>query len=819
MPNWSVSPPARRHSANTTWRQATSGGPQIPVPRLTATSAARGGTTHTRHRNPRQDLIGLDTPVSRQSFLFSHGVPMLQSLPFSAKDHPDWISYAHQLLIRQRDISREEEAVVHGPADGRKAASCPDIDWPPDSREPRDSTERDKADIADHAGDDAATTGAVIEHRMRRPLSTARLLLLLRLARIFGTAAAFEAQLTDNPLTVLRGFATADLPDVARIIGNLMIPEQWECLSRSDFESYAPPAVVLLHPEIRNDKIEPASMNTFAERIAEVMETSLPLMLLVPDEVVLPEELRPILPDPITLSPLSREILRAALDACYPDAGVMTDASLADRLPDDQAIARLTPLALRLALAAPTVGEAITRLAQPAPKPTASIPHLDQIPDDNPALPAARRIVGDLKAWQAGTVAWSELTRSLLLYGPPGTGKTWLAQAMATSAGISHVSGSFAEWQAAGHLGHMLAAMRKTFAQAFAAAPAILTIDEIDAVGSRSDSDDHARSYRIQVINAFLEQMDAISRREGVIVIGTCNNPSRIDPAILRAGRFDLHIEFGPPGPAALAQILRAKLGDTYDAEEIADLARTASGCTPAQIDTAVRMARSVCRAERRGLRLDDVRNALSLPPQHDGLDWRIAVHEAGHAITCTALDLGDITRITLTPQGGEIARGLPRHEMLLVDMEDEIAYTLAGRTAEHLVLGNFSAGAGGGEESDLALATRIAIMIETSFGLGTRGPIWSGPQEIDRLDIGTRNMVKARLRAGEDKAATILREHQPQLIAIAQELQKRRHLSGADLRRHGLGEPGHEVKHPSQQLPTAEPSQPEGPVAVPDSD
>lgn len=317
-----------------------------------------------------------------------------------------------------------------------------------------------------------------------------------------------------------------------------------------------------------------------------------------------------------------------------------------------------------------------------------------------------------------------------------------------------------------GHLGQVLAAMRHTFAQAYTASPAILTIDENDAIGSRGDSDDHARNYRVQVINGFLEQMDTISRKEGVIVIGTCNNRERIDPAILRAGRFDLHIEIGRPGPAVLAQILHDKLGRDFDLAAITDLART----------------------------------ALALPPQHDALDWRIAIHEAGHAVVCAALDLGQISRITLTPQGGEIARTLPQNETLLANMEDEIGYTLAGRAAEHLIFGEVSAGAGGGEESNLAIATRIDIMIETAYGLGSQGPIWSGMHEIGKLDAEGRNLVRARVRAGEDRAATILQKHRDHLIALARNLQQRRHLSGDDLHRHGLGGPDPEAERPAQE-------------------
>ncbi|MDN5873977.1 MAG: ATP-binding protein, partial [Sinobacteraceae bacterium] len=119
------------------------------------------------------------------------------------------------------------------------------------------------------------------------------------------------------------------------------------------------------------------------------------------------------------------------------------------------------------------------------------------------------------------------------------------------------VRGSFATWQAQGHLGHMLRAMRASFAEAAAARPAILVIDEIDAVGDRADPDSHNASYRHQVINGFLEEMDGLKHLEGVLVVGTCNYPDRIDAAVLRPGRFDLKVEVPLPGPRALARMLR----------------------------------------------------------------------------------------------------------------------------------------------------------------------------------------------------------------------------------------------------------------------
>lgn len=129
---------------------------------------------------------------------------------------------------------------------------------------------------------------------------------------------------------------------------------------------------------------------------------------------------------------------------------------------------------------------------------------------------------------------------------------------------------------------------------------------------SREDDDLHNRSYRHQVINGFLELIDTVSREEGVIVIGACNHPDRIDPAVLRAGRFDLKIEVPLPDTAAILGILRRSLGDGFGEEELRDLARMATGSSAVEVDAGVRKARALARAERRALRLDDLRAQFS---------------------------------------------------------------------------------------------------------------------------------------------------------------------------------------------------------------
>lgn len=127
----------------------------------------------------------------------------------------------------------------------------------------------------------------------------------------------------------------------------------------------------------------------------------------------------------------------------------------------------------------------------------------------------------------------------------------------------------------------MLREMRRTFAEARAKAPTVLIIDEIDAVGSREDRDQHNRSYRTQVINAFLAEMDAISRNEGVIVVGTCNNPEMIDPAVLRAGRFDMKVAMPLPDAESLFSVFRHCLPDCAAASRPANPAAAMPSAIP----------------------------------------------------------------------------------------------------------------------------------------------------------------------------------------------------------------------------------------------
>lgn len=150
------------------------------------------------------------------------------------------------------------------------------------------------------------------------------------------------------------------------------------------------------------------------------------------------------------------------------------------------------------------------------------------------------RLADDLAAWRAGEIAWEDVDRGAVLHGRPGTGKTTYGRILAATCGVPIIEASSARWQAMGHLGDMLKAMRKSFEMASKQAPCILLLDEIDAFGDReSDTSGDNTDYKRQVINALLECLDPPEGRPGVVVVASTNFPDLIDPALLRPGRLE----------------------------------------------------------------------------------------------------------------------------------------------------------------------------------------------------------------------------------------------------------------------------------------
>ena len=710
---------------------------------------------------------------------------------------PIWLSLAHQAIRSLQDDLAARLTPAWDPALDPDDMDLPELlvttMSPPGSaglnglnRSPAaQNISPEHYDAVQEAGGDPAATASDGTSQPRIRLPSGKLIPLLRLVASIGDIPDRDAMLAPGAITVIER-VPADVIHMLQKLLPLLLPTGWSPAMALGRLPQDKPYVLVLNPELMNGKVSERAEAAFADDLARAVDMRAPVLVLLPEEAK-----RPAFPQQAPIqrrayAPLSVDILITALRATHSATGRIDEAAVRTALADDAALSDLDALSLSLAMRAPTardVAERIAALTKRRPRAAMDGPWLEDIHGDTPALRAARQIVRDLRAWKTGSVAWADLTRTLLLYGPPGTGKSWIARAVGNSAGFAVVTGTFGQWQAAGHLGDMLREMRRTFAEARTKAPSVLIIDEIDAVGSREDRDQHNRSYRTQVINAFLAEMDMIAREEGVVVVGTCNYPDTIDPAVLRAGRIDMKVSVPLPDVDTLYGVFRACLPD-WSESDLRDLAARAVGCSAADVDAVIRQARAAARGARRDLVIDDLRNVFRLT--HDpSIDRRVALHECGHAIICTALDLGPVKRIYLDRDGGggSVFDTTAKHG-LLKDMQNRMMQLMAGRAAERLVLGDVSVGAGGGPDSDLAMATAIASGIQMRYGLGGHGPVWStDPEALLARDPDALFRVRRELESAEKRATQILALHRPLLEEMAEALRATRDMDQAEAR------------------------------------
>jgi cell division protease FtsH len=417
-------------------------------------------------------------------------------------------------------------------------------------------------------------------------------------------------------------------------------------------------------------------------------------------------------------------------------------------------------------------------------------PRLEELAGYGAAREWGLNLVADLKDYRAGKLDWDSLEKGLLLVGPPGVGKTQFVKALAKSANLPLIATSVADWNAASFLSGTLASIKTSFSQARQLAPAILFIDELDGISDRATLPAEYREYWTQIINLVLELLAGVEDRPGVFVCGATNHVDRIDPAVRRAGRLDRTIGIELPDTESLAHIFRFHLGAGFlpDAD-LMPAALAATGHTGADVEAWVRRAKSRARRGKRELSLDDILQEIR--EGRDGMPESLrrvcSLHEAGHLVVGVALQVFEPRALSIFDDGGATHVELSRAQYQTENgIENLITTLLSGRAAEEVLLGSSqrTVGAGVGENSDFARATKSATDLELRFGFGALGSAQFSDRAIEMLlhDASIVGLVKKRLDKCGARARDLIGHNRPAVEAVARRLETTGYLDRATI-------------------------------------
>ena len=427
------------------------------------------------------------------------------------------------------------------------------------------------------------------------------------------------------------------------------------------------------------------------------------------------------------------------------------------------------------------------------------------------ALEELQEIKEFLKEPQKFQAVGAKIPRGVLLYGPPGTGKTLVAKAVAGEAGVPFfsISGSdFVEM----FVGVGASRVRDLFEQAKQAAPAIIFVDEIDAVGrQRGAGIGGGNDEREQTLNQLLVEMDGFDSKTNVILIAATNRPDILDPALLRPGRFDRQIGVGAPDLKGREQILHVHAkGKPIAADvDMASVARRTPGFTGADLANVLNEAALLTARQNEkeisAETLDEAIDRVIGGPQkksrlmQDRERLNTAYHEAGHALVAASLNHSDpVSKVTILPRGRALGYTMvlpleDRYSVSRNQLLDQIAYAMGGRVAEEIVFHDPTTGA----SNDFEKATATARAMVTQYGFsaslgavsfGNGGEVFIGRDMAQARDYSeqTAQQIDAEIRAildsAHDEAYKALNLNRAVLDTLAKELMERETLQAEDI-------------------------------------
>ena len=444
--------------------------------------------------------------------------------------------------------------------------------------------------------------------------------------------------------------------------------------------------------------------------------------------------------------------------------------------------------------------------------------NFDDVAGVDEAKAELQEVVDFLKDPKLHSRLGARMPKGILLVGPPGTGKTLLARAVAGQAGVPFYSINGSEFVEL-FVGVGAARVRDLFEQARAHAPAIIFIDEIDALGrARGALALGGQDEKEQTLNQLLAEMDGFDPRSGVVVLAATNRPEILDAALLRAGRFDRQVTLDRPDRRGRLQILRVHLKRVHCAPEIDPdaIAALTPGFTGADLANLVNEAAlAATRRNADEIAMQDF--TASVERVVAGLEKRnrimnanerraIAVHEMGHALVAMAVPGADkVHKVSIIPRGmGALGFTMqrPTEDRFLLtrsELQDRMAVLLGGRAAESILLAEVSTGA----EDDLARATDLARSMVMRFGMDDKlgnvtyerapSPLLPVPAELGLpqvrqysdqtgrdIDVAVRHLADAAFQ----RASDILLEHKPLLRQASELLLARESLEGEELER-----------------------------------